>query len=75
MLVLTRKLNEAIVIGDTESNTPLTRVTVLAIRHGIVRLGFEAPHTVPVHRWEVWKRDRDLADVSDGAASRDLTEP
>ena len=49
MLILSRKLNEQIVIGDR------IVVTVVAIRGGNVRLGIEAPNDVPVHRQEVYQ--------------------
>jgi carbon storage regulator CsrA len=58
MLVLSRKSQEAVVVGGTEDGVPLLTVTVLEIRHGTVRLGFEAAATLPVHRWEVWERCR-----------------
>jgi carbon storage regulator len=48
MLILSRKLNEQIVIGDQ------IVITVVAIRGGNVRLGIEAPENVPVHRQEVY---------------------
>lgn len=47
MLILTRRANERIMIGDT------IVITVLAIRSGQVRLGIEAPAAVPVHREEI----------------------
>lgn len=47
MLVLSRKHDESIMIGDVE-------VTVIDIRGDKVRLGVEAPHNVPVHRREVY---------------------
>jgi carbon storage regulator CsrA len=34
----------------------LLKVTVLEIRNGTVRLGFEAADHLHVHRWEVWER-------------------
>jgi carbon storage regulator len=49
MLVLSRKLNEQIVIGDN------VVITVVGIRGGVVRLGIEAPQHVPVHRKEVYE--------------------
>ncbi|OHB82508.1 MAG: carbon storage regulator [Planctomycetes bacterium RBG_16_64_12] len=49
MLILSRKLNEQIVIGDQ------IVVTVVAIRGGSVRLGIEAPGNVPVHRREIYE--------------------
>lgn len=48
MLVLSRKVNESIVI-----NNDIT-IHVVEIRGNKVRLGVEAPKDVPVHRQEVW---------------------
>lgn len=47
MLVLTRKRNDSIVIGNDVT------ITVVEIRGDKVRLGIEAPKEVPVHRTEV----------------------
>ena len=58
MLVLSRKNNEAVVIGGSGSFERMLKVTVLEIRSGRVRLGFEASKDVPVHRWEVWENNR-----------------
>jgi len=56
MLVLSRKNNESVVIGVGDASDNVLKVTVLEIRGGKVRLGFEAKKDVPVHRWEVWQR-------------------
>ena len=58
MLVLSRKSQEAVVVGGSESDgfAGLLKVTVIEIRGGRVRLGFEVNKGVPVHRWEVWER-------------------
>lgn len=48
MLVLSRKLNETIVINEN------IIVTVVEILGDKVRLGIEAPKEVPVHRREVY---------------------
>jgi carbon storage regulator len=48
MLVLTRKGNQSIMIGDD------IEVSVLAIMGEKVRIGIEAPRTVPVFRKEVY---------------------
>ena len=48
MLVLSRKNNESIVIGDG------IVITIVDIRGDKVRLGIEAPKEVPVHRQEVF---------------------
>jgi len=47
MLVLSRKVDEQIIIGDN------IRVTVVSIRGNQVRLGFEAPPCVPIFRQEL----------------------
>lgn len=49
MLVLTRKCEERIRIGDD------IVIVVVDIRGDKVRLGIEAPREVPVHRREVWE--------------------
>lgn len=62
MLVVTRKLNEAIVIGDG--------IEIVVLRHGRdgVRLGIKAPSHVPVHRREVYDTIR-AANASAAGAS------
>ncbi len=49
MLVLSRKKNESIIIGEN------IVVVVVEIRHDKVRLGIEAPKEVTVHRLEVYE--------------------
>ena len=48
MLVLTRKSNQSIMIGDE------VEVSILAVAGDKVRLGIEAPKSVPVFRKEVY---------------------
>lgn len=48
MLVLRRRRDESIMIGD------MIKVTVVDIRSDKVRLGIDAPKGVPVHRKEIW---------------------
>ncbi len=50
MLILTRRLNETVMIGDEVT------VTVLGVKGGQVRLGINAPKDVAVHREEVYER-------------------
>ena len=50
MLVLSRKLNESIVI-----NYDIV-VTVLSVQGDRVRLGINAPGEIPVHRQEVYEK-------------------
>jgi carbon storage regulator CsrA len=56
MLVLSRKRQESVVVGGTDGFAQLLKVTVIEIRGGTVRLGFEIDAGVPVHREEVWAR-------------------
>ncbi len=58
MLVLSRKSQESVVVGGAEGFAQLLKVTVLEIKGGKVRLGFEADADIPVHRFEVWERIR-----------------
>ncbi len=58
MLVVSRKSRESVVVGGSGSFERVLKVTVLEIRRGLVRLGFEAEADIPVHRWEVWQRIR-----------------
>lgn len=53
MLVLSRKRDESIIIGDD------IEVMVVGIRGDKVRLGVTAPHVVPVHRAEVYRAIHD----------------
>lgn len=48
MLVLTRKINQSIMIGDD------VEVSVLAVSRDKIRLGISAPREVPVFRKEVY---------------------
>jgi carbon storage regulator len=48
MLVLTRKTNQSIMIGDD------VEVSVLAVSRDKIRLGISAPREIPVFRKEVY---------------------
>lgn len=48
MLVLSRKVNERLVIGDNIT------IAVVEVRGRVVSLGIEAPKEIPVHRQEVF---------------------
>ena len=65
MLVLTRKANQSIMIGDG------IQVSVLAVMGEKVRIGIEAPRSVPVFRKEVWiEIQRDQASTKRTKTSR-----
>lgn len=61
MLVLSRHLNESIMIGDD------VIVTVVQIRGDKVRLGITAPKNTPVHRMEIAMR------IAEGEKKEDIT--
>ncbi len=48
MLVLSRKLEESIMIGDK------IEIKVIAVHGETVKLGITAPRNIPVHRKEVY---------------------
>ena len=50
MLILTRRVGEAVVIGNNIT------VRVLGVKGGQVRIGFEVPKEVEVHREEIKQR-------------------
>jgi len=50
MLVLSRKKNDSIMIGDD------IVVTVVQVRGDEVRLGIDAPKEVPIHRREIYEK-------------------
>lgn len=52
MLILTRRVGEVLVIGDS------IKVTVLSVQGNQVRIGIDAPKDVAVHREEVAERIR-----------------
>lgn len=56
MLVLSRKNSQAVMVGGSAGFESVLKVTVLEIKSGSVRLGFEAAANVPVHRLEVWEQ-------------------
>ncbi len=61
MLVLTRKTNQSIMIGDE------VEVTVLAVSRDKIRLGITAPRDVPVFRKEVYLTIKDQQDGAPAA--------
>ncbi len=67
MLVLTRKSNQSIMIGDD------IEVSVLSIMGEKVRIGIQAPRDVPVFRREVYleiqQERRGVADGDSGSRS------
>ena len=50
MLVITRRVNETLMVGDDVT------VTVLGVKGNQVRIGVNAPREVAVHREEIYER-------------------
>lgn len=48
MLVLTRKTNESIIIGDD------VKITVIEVKGEQVKLGISAPKKISIHREEIY---------------------
>jgi len=52
VLVLTRRIGESLMIGSRVT------VTVVAVKGGQIRIGVNAPKSIPVHREELYERIR-----------------
>jgi carbon storage regulator len=50
MLILTRRINERVLIGND------VMVTILSVEGMRVRIGIDAPKNIAVHREEVYER-------------------
>ena len=54
MLVLSRKEDESVIIGPLKDGT-LIEVLCVRVGYDRVRLGFNAPKEIPVHREEIFE--------------------
>ena len=50
MLILTRRVGEALMVGDD------TKIVVLGVKGSQIRLGINAPKDVQVHREEIYEK-------------------
>ena len=68
MLVLTRKSNQSIMIGDD------IEVTVLSVMGEKVRIGIQAPRDIPVFRKEVYLEIQQERMAEDGTSRQKVDE-
>jgi len=68
MLVLSRKVNQSIMVGDN------VRVVVVAVDRDQVKLGIEAPREIAVHRSEIYEEIQ-RSNRSAAAAQPDVPAP
>ena len=66
MLVLTRKTNESINIGDD------IEVFIVEIKDDHVKLGIKAPKAIPVYRQEIYRYIREENDLAAATSEESL---
>jgi carbon storage regulator len=69
MLLITRRAGEKIMVGDD------VVVHVMEIVGNTVRVGIEAPRSLPVYREEIWHAVREENRAAADAASLELPSP
>ena len=68
MLVLSRQIDESIVVNDN------IIITVLAIEGDRIKIGIKAPRDIPILRQELWQAINEQEKVATDLASRDEAE-
>lgn len=70
MLALARKLNQSIIVNDN------IEITILEVKGDQVKIGIEAPKSVPIYRQEIYQQiqeaNADAANVADPKAFSNL---
>ncbi len=69
MLIITRRAGERIMVGDD------VVVHVMEIVGNTVRVGIEAPRSLPVYREEIWEAVREENRAAASAAPLELPTP
>ncbi len=69
MLIITRRAGERIVLGDDIT------VSVMEVTGNTVRLGVQAPRSLPVYREELWRAIKQENEAAAGADSAALPHP
>lgn len=68
MLVLTRKVNESIIIGDD------TEIMVVEIKGDQVKIGVKAPKDITVYRGEIYKEiQKENIEASKSSIPKDIS--
>lgn len=67
MLILTRRVGETLMIGDSVT------VTILGVKGNQVRVGITAPKEVAVHREEIFQRIGREGSTASGETSPDTS--
>jgi carbon storage regulator len=61
MLVLSRKLNEGIIVGEGDT---AVEITVVSIKGKTIRLGFDAPKDMSIFRKEVFEAAKKKTEIT-----------
>ena len=66
MLILTRRVGEALMVGDD------TKIVVLGVKGSQIRLGINAPKDVKVHREEIYEKINEESSETAAKESSDI---
>ena len=69
MLIITRRPGERIMLGDD------TRIHIMEIVGNSVRVGVEAPRSIPVYREEIWTAVKEENQAAAAAETTTLPRP